>query len=90
MKSFDYKVFDCEKNEYLPGIYQTKGLNRLFGCSFAPSEYARTGILFKRRYRIEFAGSEDILEKTWAEEWDEARMKLLGGKDDGKTDTSEK
>ena len=82
---FEYCIYDCEKGEWLPGSYRRKALNELLGVTYNPSNYAESGLLLKKRYKICFVEDSGQM-AGWAEEWDEARMKLLGGKDNGKTD----
>ena len=80
-RGYDYRVFDCETCEWLPGVYRTKGIRELLGMKSHPSEYAASGLLVKRRYQIVFADEEeDEVDQTWPERWEDARMKILEGR----------
>lgn len=81
-QGYKYEIYDTVKKEYLPGPFQSKEVRRLIGIVGNIPEQVKSGILFKKRYRVTIIGEWTSIEEDWAEEWDKARMRLLraGGK----------
>lgn len=76
-KGYIYEIFDTAKNEWLPGTFQSIEIRKMLGIHGSIAERAKEGVLIKRRYKVSIVGEWPQEQKSFAEEWDAARMRLL-------------
>lgn len=75
-----YEIYDLKKMDYLPGRYRAKEVMEMLHINSSISEQAKLGTVIQGRYRIVIAGERIGQSAYWAEEWEKARLKILGRK----------
>lgn len=72
-----YEIYDLKKMDYLPGRFQAKEVMELLRIKNSVSKRAKNGSVIRGRYRIVVSGERTGGSVSLAEEWDEARLKIL-------------
>lgn len=81
MRKVMYRIYDCEKNQYLPGLYQDKDMIDAIGLPKGYAyTYSNTGNKYHGRYRIEPYGEINNMDTEWSREWDRVRISILNHK----------
>lgn len=79
---YTYEIYDEAKKRWLTGQFSANEIRRKLGIRGNVCERAKSNALVLNQYRIVIARQKTSQKDLFAEEWDEARMKLLraGGK----------
>lgn len=82
ISEYVYEIYDTAKKRWLPGQFSAAEIRRKYGIKGSISKRAQADTLVLSRYRIVISEQKMTRKDIFAEEWDEARMKLLraGGK----------
>ena len=76
-RGYQYKIYDTVKKEWFSDLYQSAEVRKLLGIKGSIADRVKAAALVKGRFRIEIVGEWPEPGKTFKEEWDEARFRLL-------------